>query len=663
MEIKVEELLLQGVATGSHTLEQARITLEQWCKVENFDPWNALRLFEAQAKELGFDAKGLTLDQAQQCLKQAIVEGLKGSDVEALIADLSRQTGYPPQILQRIYGELEREADLETATERATADLEHLRAIQGQRLPFKEGLHGDGGALARKIAQVADAMPTAPEFLVTTLIPVLATAIGTAHTLVVHATAGYTVRAIFRSIIVAGTGRKKTPSQAAILEVLTKLEESAALDYQYELATYEQDYKEWLKASKSGDNPGPEPNKPTRRRYVSQDNTLAARVQIHKENPRGLLLYKDEASAFITERGRFNSGKGDGGELEADLSEFNGGAIVCDRKGDGSTFLPKTAINRVGATQFSALQRLMGAHEDVCGEFARYLFCAADAPPSKIDLAKDVGDIGLTSAVMQLFNDLLQLPEGTYLLSPHAKESFQAYQHELTDRQIAADHPSLQAAYPKFETYFGRFILWLHLVNAVLASRAPEPTVDGYTVELARRWTEYYIGQLKLVLAVNSPQQELTGDLFKVYNYLKRKEQSMGVREISQGRLFDRDTDKSKRRSPYLRELLSTLVEQGWIVQQDGLYSLNTLESPPWVEQNAQQNLDVEQNVEQMLSRPEPTQHYLGQGFSGFVERNVEQVEHNSVKQTNGHHHPDEFTSISDRELTELLGGGRHADG
>ena len=47
--------------------------------------------------------------------------------------------------------------------------------------------------MARKVLQVADAMPTAPEFLVTTLIPALATAMGTAHTLVIHATAGYTV--------------------------------------------------------------------------------------------------------------------------------------------------------------------------------------------------------------------------------------------------------------------------------------------------------------------------------------------------------------------------------------------------------------------------------------------------------------------------------------
>ena len=622
----------------------------------------------------GQDNTLITLQQVKQQLGRLIAEGVGQSDIEIQVAELARHSGQQPHTIQRIYNSLQSEDDLKIAAGAAAGDLEQLRIIKGQRLPFKESLFGDGGEMVAKIQQVAEAMPTAPEFLVSSLIPTLATAMGTAHTLVIHATAGYTARAIFRSIIVAGTGRKKTPAQSSILNAITNLEQSAALDYEHDLIAYEQEHRDWLRASRGNDDPGPEPVKPKRRRFITQDNTLAARIQIHSENPRGLLLYKDEASAFITERGRFTSGKGDGGETEADLSEFNGGAIMCDRKGDGSTFLAKSAISRVGATQFSTLQKLMGDHTDVSGEFARYLFCAAEAPPSKIDLSKDVGDIGLTSAVMELFDRLQRMPEASYLLGPEAKRVFQAYQHELTDRQVNEDHPGMQAAYPKFETYFGRFILWLHLVNAALANTAPEPVVDAYTVHLAQQWTEYYIGQLKLVLAVNSPQQELTGDLLKVYEYIKRKGQGqpLDVRTITQGRLFARSGDKAKTRSPYLRELLSTLVEQGWIAQQDGLYSLTAPDTLPTdkrnVEQPAQQNPDVEQNVEQMLSSNDTTQHHPGQGFSGFVKQNVEQLSRLSNKHFiaqqdgngNGHKQTPEITDISDAELADLLGGDGH---
>jgi hypothetical protein len=630
VESKVEELLLL-VGSGTHTLEQAQVELGIWAKAEGLSPFDAGQLFKAEAKELGLAGGStktdlLTLEQTRQQLECLVAEAVTSSDIEIQIAALAKAAGLPPQTIRRIFQSIQSEADLRAATTGAADDLEQLRAIKGQHLPIESALHGDGGRLAQQLRQVAEAMPTAPEFLATTLIPTLATAMGTAQTLVIHATAGYTVRPIFRSIIVAGTGRKKTPAQGAILKAITNLEQSAALDYQHELATYEADYRMWARASKNKDDPGPEPKRPTRRRYLTQDSTLAAKVAIHAENPRGLLLYKDEASAFITERGRFTSGKGDGGEFEADLSEFNGGAIIHDRKGDGSTFLAKTAISRVGATQFSALQRLMGSHDDDCGEFARYLFCAAEAPPSKIDLSTDMGDIGLTSTIMAVFDRLAHMPEASYLLSPKAQAAFQQYQHELTDRQIAEDHPSLQSAYPKMETYFGRFILWLHLVNAALAGQSPELVVDGYTVELARQWTEYYIGQLRLVLAVNSPQQELTGDLLRAYEYLKRKAAPLDVRAIVQARLFDRDADKTKQRSPYLRELLSTLVEQGWIAQHDGLYALNDPDDPP-------------------PGAP-----------------NVEQLSETANKNGNGHHSTPQIKPLTDDELAALMGGGHCAN-
>ncbi|MEO0708710.1 MAG: hypothetical protein AAF050_24040, partial [Cyanobacteria bacterium J06649_5] len=62
------------------------------------------------------------------------------------------------------------------------------------------------GKLASQFRQVAEAMPTAPDFLITTLIPALASRIGTSSRLAISETAGYTVASIFRTIIVAKTG-------------------------------------------------------------------------------------------------------------------------------------------------------------------------------------------------------------------------------------------------------------------------------------------------------------------------------------------------------------------------------------------------------------------------------------------------------------------------
>ncbi|MEO0377914.1 MAG: DUF3987 domain-containing protein, partial [Cyanobacteria bacterium P01_A01_bin.17] len=497
---------------------------------------------------------------------------LNDGELEIKLTQIAVEQGQTPQQIRRIYLTIEGEQEQTAATSDAAGALSELYDIRGSSLPIEAGLYGDGGDLAQKLRQTAEAMPTAPEFLATTLIPVLGSRIGTSSRLVISKTAGYTQSPIFRTMVIARTGRKKSPSQKPIITALTTLEDIHNTTYQQDLEQYERDLNQWEGLSKQDKADAPKPKPPKRKRYFSTDDTLAKRVEIHSENPRGLLLYREEGSAFFTERGRFHKGKGDGGELEADLSEFDGGPISRDRKGDGSLFLARTGISRTGATHFETAKRLMASHDDPMGEFSRWLFCAADAPPSYLDLSKDVGDIGLTKALINLIQQLDGLPGRDYLLSHEAKLAFMGYQHDLTDRAIATDHPGLQAAYPKFETYFGRFILLLHIVNAVLAGQQPAATVADHTVEIARQWTEYYIGQFKLLMAVNSPQQGMTGDILRLHQYLERRPERT-IRQIVQARLFDCDSDKSKGKTAHIRNLLEMLVEQGWATLNNAAFS------------------------------------------------------------------------------------------
>ncbi|NEP17572.1 MAG: DUF3987 domain-containing protein [Leptolyngbya sp. SIO4C1] len=527
----------------------------------------SLHVPDCAASEIDFEAV------KQQLLR---LIGEEPTDSQRLIEQVKLAKQYPEigAFIKPFHQALEKESEVATATCEAARDLDPLKAIREQPLDIEAGLYGDEGRLAYLIRQVAEAMPTAPEFLVTTLIPVLGSRIGTKSRLIISKTAKYSAVSIFRTLIVAKTGHKKTPAQMAILSVLEKLEEIYYSTYQLHLEDYHQELSQWEAIPRSERADEPKPTPPIRKRYMSTDDTLAARAQIHAENPTGFLLYRDEASAFITERGRFTTGRGDGGETEADLSEFNGKSLSRDRKQEGSIFLPHTAINRTGAIQFSKLQQLMGAHTDDCGEFARYLFCAADAPPSYIDLTKDVGDSGLDRLLIDLIERLDELPEQDYELSAQAKAAFAQYQHELTDRAISTDHPAMEAAYPKFETYFARFILWIHIVNGMLARRLPDAIVSGQTVERARLWTEYFVGQFQLILAMNSPQQGLTGDLLKVYQYLQRKQKPLTLRQIVQARIFDRARDKTKTKTPYISGLLNTLVEKGWLVMQQGSFAV-----------------------------------------------------------------------------------------
>lgn len=562
VECKVDELI-NIITMGSQTAAEAGLELSEWCKANNRDRFVAGRLLKERLETAGLgetEKKTIPpLADLNEAIKSLVAQSIDGSELTTRLQSLAIEFHQSPQLVEKLFYQLRWEQETTDAAHSAAADLANLQQIRQSGLPIEAGLYGDGGRLASLLRATAEAMPTAPEFLATTLIPILASRIGTSVTLVINARAGYTVRPIFRSLIVAETGRKKTPAQKAVLSSLTELESIHHQTYQTELEEYERELDAW----KPG-NDEPKPKPPTRKRYLSTDDTLAARIKAHTENPRGLLLYRDEGSAFITERGRFSNGKGDGGETEADLSEFNGGMLSRDRKVDGSVFLPKTGISRTGAIQYAKLQQLMGDHQDDCGEWARYLFCLAEAPPAYINLLNDDGDTGLQKTLINLVQRLDDLPEADFLLSHNAKLAFMEYQHLLTDRAISTDHPSLQAALPKFETYFGRFILLLHVVNAVLSGQQPTATVDAHTVELARQWTEYYYGQFQLLMALNSPQQELTGDLLRLRDYVERRPQRT-IRQLVQAKFG---------KAAQVRTLVSTLVEQGHIVETDGTYSV-----------------------------------------------------------------------------------------
>ena len=203
--------------------------------------------------------------------------------------------------------------------------------------------------------------------------------------------------------------------------------------------------------------------------------------------------------------------------------------------------------------------------------------CCPDAPKEQYDFDDDDSDIGLTEDLKRLIITLYKMPESTYVLSPEAKDVYRCYRRDLMSRKDGEDHCGLRNAYPKFVTYFGRFILWLHVFNAVLAGQTPAPSVDAKTVSLAQQWTEYFIGQLQVILTRNDSQQPLTGDLLRVYEYMQRKGEALTPSKISTGRIFCRDKDQSKHGTAYIRKLLSILVTEGYVTEEDGRYEAKPL--------------------------------------------------------------------------------------
>jgi hypothetical protein len=383
------------------------------------------------------------------------------------LMDLSKKLGIPYRDLETLAKSLKTSIDTQDTQ---TAASEKLRSLLIERPGKFDLTHYLEPWFADILLKTAQAMPTAPEFLFTTLLPAAASRVGTAAQIVIKPSANYKQPMVFWSAIVAQSGSMKTPAQRVIIDPLVNLEKEAHEIYQAD-----------LEASECRKALGESAQKPIRKRYLTKDSTVETLQRIHSENPRGLLYYRDELAGAIKVRTQYR--RGYGADEEVELDQWNGAAVLVDRA-DKSVCLPKSSIGRTGAIQWEVLGDLMGDHRDTNGAWSRWLFCAADAPMRYLEIDEQP-DTGFSTALHRLYNDLEKLPKNDYFLSQAAGKLFENWQHQFVDAQQQETAIGLSFVYPKIEAYTARLALWLHIVNAVLRQETPTQVIDASTMEKA----------------------------------------------------------------------------------------------------------------------------------------------------------------------------------
>ncbi|XHX80912.1 MAG: DUF3987 domain-containing protein [Stenomitos frigidus ULC029] len=451
--------------------------------------------------------KKLTKHQVMQEIDRLLNLSLLRSELEAELADLAVASNRQVNSILNQYNARFREQVEAIAIQESINDLPSIRKIQETRLNLYEVMHHD---VAQSMHETAKQMQTAPEFLFTSSLPAFGSRIGTTSRLVIKASAKYTTFPIFQTAIIAPSGAKKTPAQKVVLDPLKAMEAEAHEEWKKQSDAYEA-YLEKKANAETGEKVEKVAKPGVRKRYVLDDSTPEAKVKAHIENPRGLLIYRDEAKAHFTSRGKYRNGVGDDTEME--LAEFNGAPISVDRVGK-SLYLPRSSFSKTGAFQWETLRQLMHNHDDSNGEFARWLFCAAPVVPSPLNLVGEDADVdtGIDLVLRSLYENLGNLEGNTdgsprdYFLSDNAKFLAQAFLEKLNRWTLREWQPGLKTAYPKFETYLFRIALTYHLTDAAMeGDYTPAQMLSADTLRRAIITIEYFIGQLRLVYALNSP--------------------------------------------------------------------------------------------------------------------------------------------------------------
>jgi hypothetical protein len=375
--------------------------------------------------------------------------------------------------------------------------------------------------LARVIVKLAEQIPTAPEALLTALLPVWATGIGTKSKIIVNPSSQYVQPAILRTAIVARSGERKSPTLNLGIDIIEKLEEEARLVYQENYLIYEEELAEYENLSKDEKKQKERPIAPKLKRYLIKDINLEGLIKVHSENPNGLLTCVDELAGYFTRMNKYNNGKGD--DEQQDLELFNGKSLIKDRM-TYNYYLPKTCLNITGTIQWEVLEKIMKkkGENDPSGSLSRWLFCAKKMPEPYLNLFAELESKEFNDLQRNLFLYLLYLPEQDYFLSNSAKSILQEWQHHNVDLLKKELLEPLAIAIPKFESYLFRIALVLHLVESFFNGEL-SPTISAETAYCAIILTNWFMGQYRYILAKNSTKVNQEGKILKIKEFLDKK--------------------------------------------------------------------------------------------------------------------------------------------
>jgi len=383
-----------------------------------------------------------------------------------------------------------------------TADAGHRLRELSEAPPFPVEVLPE--PCRRLVAEGAASIVCPPEFLAVPLLVALGSAIGTSR--VVRLKGGWTESAAVYAAIVALPGKKKTPA----LKVATEAARAKQGDYRQEHREAKEDYeaevRQWevdKKAAAKEGEPAPEPpDKPAMKRTVVEDTTVEALAAVLEENPRGVLVTRDELSAFVRGMDQYKNHRGT--DRQFYLSAWSNSPVTVDRKNlEEPLFLLKPFVGVAGSIQPGVLSELTANRHGFEGDgfLDRFLFAYPEPMPSRwsdqeISAAAVMG-------VRRLYENILTKLELDYRengdpepravdLSGEARAKFREEAEALQEETEQPGFPNvLRGPWSKLEAYLARLALVLAMARAVSAPTAEE-RVELEDVEAAAALLRYF---------------------------------------------------------------------------------------------------------------------------------------------------------------------------
>jgi putative DNA primase/helicase len=256
-----------------------------------------------------------------------------------------------------------------------------------------------------------------------------------------------------------------------------------------------------------------EPAEPVRRRYILNDPTVEALGERLNENPRGLLVLRDELMGWIKSLEK----PGHESDRAFYLEAWNGSSrFAYDRIGRGTLDIGSATVSLLGGIQPGPIAALMdearsgGAGND--GLIQRFQLMVFPDPPKEWRTVDEYPDKDAKARALQVFDFLAALDPGTLAKrdgddGPHfvrfddeAQGLFYEWQADLMGRLREADGGLMQAHLAKFGKLMPALALIFHLIE--VADGTAQGPVSLEAAEMAAAWCDYLEAHAERVYGV-----------------------------------------------------------------------------------------------------------------------------------------------------------------
>lgn len=229
---------------------------------------------------------------------------------------------------------------------------------------------------------------------------------------------------------------------------------------------------------------------PVNIQFALQDFTPEALSKVHSDNPRGIVIYRDELAGWIKDFNRYNKS----GEQENYLSAFMGDAFVANRKSQ-IIRIKEPFINVAGGLQPDLINLFAKENRDMNGFLVRFCHIFPDKAVKPYYNNKVIPD-DVKQKYFQYINNLLSLPYNPespefIFLSDEAQAIYEKWFNGNTEATNNSGEDYLRGVYSKLDIISLRLALTIHFSKWAFTG-VTEEKITPETMQAALDITEYF---------------------------------------------------------------------------------------------------------------------------------------------------------------------------